>query len=60
MNEWDEFSWHRIIQMADSYVFGHELYVLYKAGNFLTGKLLADQGRYSLEVLTLNAVRYVG
>jgi len=28
-------------------VFGHELYVLYKAGNFLTGKLLADQGRYS-------------
>jgi len=33
--------------MADSCVFGYELYVLYKAGNFLTGKLLADQGRYS-------------
>jgi len=27
------------------------LYVIYKAGNFLTGKLLADQGRCSLRIL---------
>jgi hypothetical protein len=51
MKEWDEFSWHRIIHMADSCVFGHELYVLYKAGHFLTGKLLADQECYSLRFL---------
>jgi hypothetical protein len=47
MKEWDQFSWHRIIHMADSYVFGHELYILYEAGNFLTGNLLADQGHHS-------------
>ena len=48
MKEWDEFSWLRIIHMADACIFGHKLYVLYKAGNFLTGRLSADLGRYSL------------
>jgi hypothetical protein len=47
MKEWDEFSWHKTIHVADSCVFGHEVYVLYKAGSFLTGKLLTDQGRYT-------------
>jgi hypothetical protein len=46
MKGWAEFSWLGIIRVADSCIFGHELYVLYKAGNFLTGKLSADQGCY--------------